>query len=149
MKIFLKGDRINEGDIIKDFGKVIRTTGGYEREISYPNPTSFVAFIKIPENNNISLEELSAELSARAQKLDEICKALSQFFDQSIILASTDTEECVIKMLHSWGHQILITYGNEWKIRSIQPQLITVLENPVKDIMNLLFTEAIRFRGGF
>lgn len=145
MKIFLKGDRIDEGDIVKDFGKIIRTTGGYEREVIYPHPTSFVAFINTPKTDLMS----SKELAAQNQKLDEICKALSQFFDQAIVQTSAELEECIIKMLHSWGHQILITYGNEWKIRSIQPQLITVLENPVKDIMNLLFTEAVRFRGGF
>ena len=145
MKIFLKGDRIDEGDIVKDFGKIIRTTGGYEREVIYPHPTSFVAFINTPKTDLMS----SKELAAQNQKIDDICKALSQFFDQAVVQASAELEECAIKMLHSWGHQIIVAYGSQWRLRNIQPQIIVALDSPVQSIMNTLFTETVKFRGGF
>jgi len=145
MKIFLKGDRIDEGDIVKDFGKIIRTTGGYEREVIYPHPTSFVAFINTPKTDLMS----SKELAAQNQKIDDICKALSQFFDQAVVQASAELEECAIKMLHSWGHQIIVAYGSQWKLRNIQPQIIVAFDSPVQSIMNVLFTETVKFRGGF
>lgn len=137
MYIYLRGKRIDEKDFLKDIRTVIQTTGGYEREIHYPNPTTFTCFMRC-ENISTSSSPLS--------KLEDICRTLSQLFDQSIVLLSTDLGECTIKMLNSWGGQIIICYGETWKIKSFQPNIIFGIKTPVNEILNILFREIAKRR---
>lgn len=137
MKVYFGGNRIDEQDTVADLSKLLRATGGYERDVIYPHPTTFTAFIQFP----------AQESSKHFTKIDEVCKTLSQVFNCGIVSVFTDAENYLLPMINSWGGQIIIAYGTQWSTKHFKPQIILSIDSSTKDIVSIIFTKAVEVRG--